>query len=169
MANDLNRVDLIGRLVRDCEVKTTTSGTPVSRFSIAVGERRKNGETWEDEINYFDVALFGKSADALKPYLTKGRQVAVMGKLKQDRWEKDGKANSRVYVLADNLQLLAAPSENPAQSKGTTAPAPAAGAQKPTQAPQSPQNAAKPTPAPAPAPAEPVVEEQGTFDDVIPF
>ena len=75
MANDINVVVLVGRLVRDCEVKVTAGGTSVCRFSVAVNRRKKTGDNWADEVNYFDVALWGRSADSLKTYLTKGRQV----------------------------------------------------------------------------------------------
>jgi len=103
---DVNHVVLIGRLTRDAELKYTSSGFPVSSFSIAINRRRKNGEQWEDEVHYFDVTLFGKTAESLKPYLLKGKQIAVDGELRQDRWEKDGQSRSKTYVSANNVQLL---------------------------------------------------------------
>jgi len=103
---DVNHVVLIGRLTRDAELKYTSGGFPVSSFSIAINRRRKNGEQWEDEVHYFDITLFGKTAESLKQYLLKGKQVAVDGELRQDRWEKDGQSRSKTYVAANNVQLL---------------------------------------------------------------
>ena len=94
MAVDINVVVLVGRLTRDCELKSTPQGTSVCRFSIAVNRRKRTGDRWEDEVSYFDVVLWGKSADTLKPYLQKGRQVSIEGELRQNRWEQDGKTNS---------------------------------------------------------------------------
>lgn len=109
MANDINVVVLVGRLTRDCEHKTTTGGTSVCRFSVAVNRRKKTGDNWSDEVNYFDVVLWGKSADSLRPYLTKGRQVSIEGELRQNRWEQDGQSRSKVEVFANNVQLLSNP------------------------------------------------------------
>ena len=69
MAADLNHVVLIGRLTRDAELKYTTSGFAISNFSVAVNRRRKNGEQWIEEASFFEINLYGKSAESLKPYL----------------------------------------------------------------------------------------------------
>jgi len=103
---DLNHVMLIGRLTRDAELKYTSGGFAISNFSIAVTRRRKNGEQWVEEANFFDITLYGKSAENLKQYLIKGKQVAVDGELRQDRWEQDGQPRSRVVIAANNIQLL---------------------------------------------------------------
>ena len=106
MAVDINVVVLVGRLTRDCELKSTPQGTSVCRFSIAVNRRKRTGDRWEDEVSYFDVVLWGKSAETLKPYLQKGRQVSIEGELRQNRWDQDGKTVSKVEVVANNVQLL---------------------------------------------------------------
>lgn len=106
MAVDINVVVLVGRLTRDCELKSTPQGTSVCRFSIAVNRRKRTGDKWEDEVSYFDVVLWGRSAETLNPYLQKGRQVSIEGELRQNRWEQDGKTNSKVEVVANNVQLL---------------------------------------------------------------
>lgn len=106
MAEDLNNVFLVGRLTRDIELSYTPNGYPVGRLSLAVNRRRKNVEQWEDEANYFDLTLWGKRAEALSRYLTKGTQIAVQGQLKQDRWEQDGQKRNRVLVEVGNIQLL---------------------------------------------------------------
>jgi single-strand DNA-binding protein len=97
---DLNQITLIGRLTRDIDVRYTTQGTAIGRMSIACNRMKK------DEVDYFDVEVWGKMAENLKQYLTKGKQIAITGRLKQDRWEKDGKAASRVGIVAENIQLI---------------------------------------------------------------
>ncbi|MBR3814854.1 MAG: single-stranded DNA-binding protein [Spirochaetaceae bacterium] len=104
--NDLNQVMIIGRLTRDAELKYTAGGFAIASFSIAVNRRRKNGEQWVDEVSYFDVSLFGKSAENLNQYLIKGKQVGIQGELRQDRWEQDGQTRSKVFIVASNVQLL---------------------------------------------------------------
>jgi single-strand DNA-binding protein len=107
---DLNRVVLIGRLTRDAELRQ--NGTAVSNFSIAVNRKRKQGDEWVDEANFFDICLFGKQAESLQKYLAKGKQIAIEGELKQDRWEKDGQNRSKVVVIANSIQLLGGGSSN---------------------------------------------------------
>lgn len=114
---DINRVVLVGRLTRDLgtdqrEFAYTPNGQARANISIAVNRSRKQGEQWVDEVNYFDVTIWGKTAENLKPYLTKGKQIAVEGYLKQDRWEKDGQKFSKVGVVADSIMLLGGKSDN---------------------------------------------------------
>ena len=109
--NDLNSVNIVGRLTRDAELKYTNNGSAVASMSIATNRIVKRGEQWENEAYFFDITLFGKSAENLKNYLTKGKQIAVSGILKQDRWEKDGQKFSKVQILADSIQLLGGKSD----------------------------------------------------------
>jgi single-strand DNA-binding protein len=103
---DLNHVMLIGRLTRDAEFKYITSGNAVCKFSVAVNYRKKNGDQWVEEANFFDVVLWGRQAESLNQYLLKGKQVAVDGELRQNRWEQDGQNRSKVEIVANNIQLL---------------------------------------------------------------
>jgi len=103
---DVNIVVLVGRLTRDAELKYTNSGMPICRFSVAVNRSRKQGDQWVDEASFFEVDYWGKGGEAVNQYLTKGKQVAVEGELKQDRWEQDGQSRSKVIVNANNVQLL---------------------------------------------------------------
>lgn len=114
---DINRVVLIGRLTRDLgndqrDFAYTPNGQARANISIAVNRSRKQGDQWVDEANYFDVTIWGKTAENLKPYLTKGKQVAVEGYLQQDRWEKDGQRFGKVKVVADTVMLLGGKSDN---------------------------------------------------------
>jgi len=103
---DINHVVVVGRLTRDAELKYTASGQAVCKFSVAVNRRRKNGDQWEDEANYFDVVLWGRQGEALNQYLLKGKSVGVEGELRQDRWQQDGQNRSKVEIVANNIQLL---------------------------------------------------------------
>jgi len=103
---DLNHVVLIGRLTRDAELKSIASGQAVCKFSIAVNRRRKSGDQWEDEPNFFDIVVWGRQGESLHQYLVKGKMVAVDGELRQDRWQQDGQNRSKVEVVANYLQLL---------------------------------------------------------------
>ena len=103
---DINHVVLVGRLTRDAELKYTANGQAVCKFSIAVNRRRKNGDQWEDEANYFDVVLWGRQGESLNQYLLKGKSVGVDGELRQDRWQQDGQNRSKVEIVANNIQLL---------------------------------------------------------------
>lgn len=115
---DINNVSIIGRLVRDAELSYTQNGAACGRMSIAVNESRRNGDQWTDYANYFDVTVWGKSAENLKPYLVKGKQIAVDGHLQQQRWEKDGQKNSKVVIIADNIQLIGGARENNGAGSG---------------------------------------------------
>jgi single-strand DNA-binding protein len=103
---DINHVVLTGRLTRDAEVKYTTEGQGVCRFSVAVNRRRKQGEQWVDEADFFDVLVWGRQGETLRQYLVKGKLVGIDGTLRQDRWEQGGQSRSKVEVVATNLQLL---------------------------------------------------------------
>ena len=114
MAN-LNKVMLIGRLTRDPESRSFASGGKVASFGFAVNSRRKNNQTgqWEDdpvflEIEAFNRGEFGKQADLVQQFLTKGRQVFIEGHLKMDQWEdkNGGGKRTRLLVIVDNVQFL---------------------------------------------------------------
>jgi len=103
---DINHVVLIGRLTRDAELKYTAGGQAVCKFSIAVNRRKKNGDQWEDEANFFDIVLWGKQGESLQSYLLKGKMIGVDGELRQDRWQQDGQNRSKVEIIASYIQLL---------------------------------------------------------------
>jgi single-strand DNA-binding protein len=111
-AANLNRVTLIGRLVRDAELKYTANGQAVSKFSIAVNRKKKNGDTWTDEASFFDITLWGRQAEGLNQYLLKGKQIAVDGELRQDRWQQDGQNRSKIDVIANAVELLGGGSDS---------------------------------------------------------
>ena len=119
---DLNRISVIGRTTREIGERDygyTTNGKARLNLSVAVNDGYGENKT----VSYFDVVYWGKPAEAIKTYITKGKQLAIDGRLKQDRWEKDGNKYSRVYIIADNIQLLGGGADGtkqsaPAQSAG---------------------------------------------------
>ena len=116
---DLNHVVLIGRLTRDAELKSIANGQSVCKFSIAVNRRKKNGDQWEDEPNFFDIVVWGRQGESLHPYLIKGKMVGVDGELRQDRWQQDGQNRSKVEIIANYLQLLGGSQSGQAPAKGS--------------------------------------------------
>ncbi len=142
MAN-LNKVMLIGRLTRDPEVRTFSNGGKVAHFGFAVNNRKKNQTTgaWEDEPVYLDVEAFnrgefGKLADQVEQYLTKGRQVYIEGHLRLDNWtDKDGQKRSKLKIVAENFQFLDSKPEGMGGGEGGMTRAPRAAAPAPSRAP----------------------------------
>ena len=82
-----NRVVLMGNLTRDVELRYTPSGTAVTDISLAVNERVKRNDQWSDEVHFFDVTLWSRTAEIAGEYLSKGSPVLIEGRLKHDRWE----------------------------------------------------------------------------------
>jgi len=103
----INRVILYGNVTRDPELRYIPSGTPVCEIGMAMNDRRKgnNGE-WIEEVTFVDVTLWARSAEIASEYLSKGSPVMIEGRLKLDSWEKDGKKNSKLRVVADRLHLV---------------------------------------------------------------
>lgn len=104
--SDLNQVTLIGRLVRDAELKYTPKGRAVSKFSLAVNKKIRSGDQMKDCVQFFDLTVWGKLAESLKPYLQKGKQIAVIGELTQERWQEHGENRSKITITIQNIQLL---------------------------------------------------------------
>ena len=167
---DINRVILVGRLTRDCELRYSPSGLQINKFSIACNRRRKQGEEWVDEVSYFDCTLFGKFAESLERYLVKGKQIGIDGELRQNRWEQNGQTRSKVEVIVSNLQLLGNsmptrnenaseqyPSHDPARSSNTQS----------ADASSTPASASPTSSAPADTPD--TAGDSSSFDDDIPF
>ena len=105
-SEDLNNVNIIGRLTRDAESSYTSGGTAMVKFAIAVNKRRKVGDDWITEGHFFDFVGWGRRYEALAQYLTKGTQIAVQASLKQERWEQDGQKRQKVGFDLINVQLI---------------------------------------------------------------
>lgn len=107
MAQSTNSVVLVGRLTRDPDYRTTKGGTTVATLPIAFTTTRKVGDEWQEESNFIDGSLWSRQADALQPYLVKGKQIAVEGSLHMDRWENgDGEKRSKITLNIRSCELL---------------------------------------------------------------
>ena len=122
MAQDIMRVIGIARLTRDAELKYLGSGTAVLKFSIAVNSRKKQGDEWVDEASFYDCVLYGKGGESVNQYMTKGKQVAIDGRLHQARWESEGQTRSKVEIVIENVQLLGGKSEGHADAPPPSTP-----------------------------------------------
>jgi len=99
----LNTVALVGRLTRDMEFSVSGSGKAFGKFALAVDD----GWGENKHTSFFDVTIFGKTAEALRAYLKKGKQIGLAGSLKQEQWQtKDGEKRSRVVVIGRDIQLI---------------------------------------------------------------
>ena len=109
MAANINRVVLVGNLTKDPELRQTGGGTPVCSLRIAVNTRRRD-ETgqWGDKPNYFSVSVFGNQAESCSQYLSKGRPVAIDGRLEWREWDATDGSGKRqaVEVVAESVQFL---------------------------------------------------------------
>jgi len=127
--SDVNQTFLIGRLVRDAQLKSTENGTAITKFSIAVNKKRKVGDEWKNNAHFFEVVVWGRLGESLCSYLTKGKQIAVVGELTQERWSgDDGTNHSKVTVTASTIQLLGGNSNSDGGSAENHSPPPTAAA-----------------------------------------
>ena len=108
-ATNINRVVMTGNLTADPELRSLPSGTTVCKMRIACNTRRKNASTgdWEDKPNYFDVTVWGAQGENVARYLSKGRPVAIDGRLEWREWEaQDGSKRQATDIIADSVQFL---------------------------------------------------------------
>lgn len=105
LMRSINTVLLTGGITKDAETKYTGGGMAIASFALAVTDSKKVGDQWQDESHYFDCTMFGKQAEAVGKLLTKGQQVTLTGKLRQERWEKDGQKRSKVVIIVDDIIL----------------------------------------------------------------
>jgi single-strand DNA-binding protein len=107
--SNINRVIITGNLTRDPELRTfPDGGSSVCSLRVACNGRRKNNQTsqWEDQPNYFDVTVWGAQGENCSRFLTKGRAVAVDGRLRWREWEQEGQKRQAVDIVADTVQFL---------------------------------------------------------------
>lgn len=109
MAKSINQVIIMGRLTRDPEVRTTTTGKTITSFSLAVD---RGGQ--DDQADFFEVTAWEKLGELVSQYLSKGRRCLVQGRLRQDSWDdkETGKKRSKVEVVATDVTFLDGPSGN---------------------------------------------------------
>src|SRR4051795_5533359 len=105
---NINRVVLTGNLTRDPELRSTQGGTAVCSLRIATHSRRKDASgSWVEKPNYFDVTVWGAQGENCAQYLSKGRPVAVDGRLDWREWDaQDGSKRQAVEIIANSVQFL---------------------------------------------------------------
>ncbi len=108
-ATNINRVVLTGNLTRDPELRSTAGGTSICSLRIATNTRRKDPQTgdWVDKANYLSVTVFGAQGENCARFLSKGRPVAIDGRLEWREWQgNDGVKRESVEIFADSVQFL---------------------------------------------------------------
>lgn len=113
MPANLNKVQVIGNVTRDVDLKRTQGGTAVCDIGIAVNENRKdaNGQ-WQEETLFLDVTLWGRNAEIADEYAGKGASVYVEGRMKLESWtDPNGYERKKLKIIGDRLQLLGGRSE----------------------------------------------------------
>ena len=120
-ATNINRVVMTGNLTRDPELRSLASGMAVCSLRIASNTRRKNNQTgdWEDKPNFFDVTVWGAQGENCARYLSKGRPVALDGRLEwREYQDKDGNKRQSIDIIADSVQFLGGRDEAAPQGNG---------------------------------------------------
>jgi single-strand DNA-binding protein len=107
MATGVNKVIMIGNLGRDPEVRYTQSGSAVCNLRLAVGERRKDGEGWREHTEWVTVVCFGRTAENVGQFMSKGRQIYIEGRLQTRKYtDKDGQDRWSTEVVASQVLFL---------------------------------------------------------------
>ena len=103
----LNRVLLMGNLTRDIEVKYTANNNAVANIGLAVNRRYRSGDEYREETTFVDCEAWGKTAETMAKYLSKGRPVFIEGRLKLDEWQdKDGNRRTKLVTVVENFQFI---------------------------------------------------------------
>ncbi len=106
----LNKVILIGRLVKDPVMRYMPSGSQIAEFSIAYTRRYMVNEVWKEESHFFEVKAYGRVAENLVSRISKGYTVVIEGRLTQDRWtDKEGRTQSKVRIVAESVRIINKP------------------------------------------------------------
>lgn len=106
--SDVNSVTLCGNMTKEIEVKYSPNGLAVGRFSLAVNKSVKSASgQWENKASFFDIRVFGSTAENVQKYTHKGSKVVLSGILEQATWEDNGQKRSNVYVIANTINFIA--------------------------------------------------------------
>jgi single-strand DNA-binding protein len=139
MAFNLNRVMLAGNLTRDPQVRFFANERAKADFGLAINHRYKTADGQQkEEVTFVDIEAWGRTAELVGQYLTKGRPCYVEGRMKLDSWEdKDGQKRQKLKVVADSVQFLGAPGERGPSDRGASEAGDDSSASAPASAPQS--------------------------------
>jgi single-strand DNA-binding protein len=120
MANDINRICLIGRFTKDPELKFTPTNTPIANFSLANNRSYAagNGEK-KEQVSFFNCIAWGKGGQLISQYCKKGQRIVIEGRLQQRSWDdKDGNKRSTVEIVVENFQFLDSPQQSADRAPG---------------------------------------------------
>ena len=135
----MNKVYLIGNLTRDPEMRSTSAGSPVCNFSIAVNRRFKNAQTGQQETDFFNIVAWRQLAELCGRYLAKGRKVAVFGSIQTRSYEAQDRTKRTAFdIVADEVEFLSSANAGSAPSSdyhAAVSPAPVQRQQAPSYAP----------------------------------
>lgn len=108
MSLNLNRVMVAGNLTRDPETKFLANENCVASFGLAINRKYKSGSETKEEVTFLDIEAWGKLAELVGKYLTKGRGAYIEGRLKLETWEdkQSGQKRSKIKIVADSVQFL---------------------------------------------------------------
>jgi len=106
MASGLNKIFIIGNLVRDPELRTLPNGTPKAEMRMASSRSYTTGGEKREDTCFVDVVAWTKTAEVCAQYLKKGSKILVEGRLDYREWEKDGQKRSKHEIVADSVQFL---------------------------------------------------------------
>ena len=129
----LNRVLLMGYLTRDIEIKYPANNNAVANIGLAVNRRYRSGDEYREETTFVDCEAWGKTAETMAKYLSKGRPVFIEGRLKLDEWQdKDGNRRTKMVTVVENFQFIdsrpgggqQSASNAPSQSAQSASPSP---------------------------------------------
>jgi single-strand DNA-binding protein len=106
--SEFNKVILLGRLTKDPELRYTPGGSAVAQLRMAVNHTYRTKEEKKEEVLYIDVSVFGRSAETIKQYMAKGRELLVEGRLQQNDWtdKTSGQKRTNYRVVADRFQFI---------------------------------------------------------------
>ena len=116
--NDTNKIILIGRAVRDPEMRYTPNGTAVTSFTLANNSSYGSGDNKKESVSYFDCVAWSKAAEIITEYLKKGKQILITGRLNQRSWkDSDGNNKSKIEIVVEEFQFIGGRDENKTEHK----------------------------------------------------
>jgi len=113
----MNKIQILGTMVRDCELKYTNSGVCIGSFSIAHNSKYKDATgNYVEKVSFFDVTTFSKTAENISKFFHKGSRILIDGELDYQSWEKDGQKRSKVGIKVNSFDFIDRKQDTPQQN-----------------------------------------------------
>ncbi|MGL4370882.1 MAG: single-stranded DNA-binding protein [Spirochaetota bacterium] len=107
MANDINRIFLIGRLTKDPDLRYTQGGTSIASFSLANNRSYSAQNEKKEQVSFFNCIAWGKTGEVIAQHCKKGQRIGIEGRLQQRSWQdQSGAKRSTVEIVVENFQFL---------------------------------------------------------------